>query len=203
MNKNIFILVLILSISIALKAQEKKVIQNNPNYKFQSEKQNTNQSTAVRRSTPAFQQYWSFGGNLGLAFWNGGSDVLIAPKGYFHVSPQFITGVGVTYIYSDGEFWVNNIGGSSGYVNYHSNSFGGSISGIYRPIPSLQLSVEYEGLQTEWRGIEENSYWNNAIYLGASFVSGPVSFGFRYDVIYDSSRSVYGSALTPIIGIIF
>lgn len=203
MYKNISFIIVFFFISIVALAQETTVIQNNPNYKFQSDKQNANQTTVVYGSAPVFQKYWSFGGNVGMSFWNGGTDILIAPKGFYHISPQFITGVGLTYIYSDGEYWINNIGGPNRYVNYHSNSFGGSISAIYRPIPFLQFSAEYEGLQTEWRSTIDDSYWNNAIYLGASFVSGPVSFGIRYDVLYDSNRSVYGSAWTPVIGFYF
>ncbi|NOQ91978.1 MAG: alpha-ketoglutarate decarboxylase, partial [Flavobacteriaceae bacterium] len=48
-----------------------------------------------------------------------------------------------------------------------------------------------------------DSYFNNAIYLGASFVSGHFSFGVRYDVLYDEGRSVYGDAWTPFIGVYF
>ena len=56
--------------------------------------------------------------------------------------------------------------------------------GAFRPIPFLQLSAEYEGLQTngsttiKFAGDRDDtnySYWNNAIYLGASFVSRNVS----------------------------
>ena len=198
MIKNLFIITAFFIFSSSLIAQEKIIIENNDNYQFQSDKNKPQQTTVVKQKTSLFQPRWSFGGNIGMSFWNGGTDIFIAPKAYYHLTPQFITGIGVTYIYSDGDYW-NGIR----YTNYHSNSFGGSVSALYRPIPYLQLSAEYEGLQTEWRGFVEDSYFNNAIYLGASFVSGPVSFGFRYDVLYDSNRSVYGSAWTPFIGFYF
>lgn len=199
-KRSLFVLTLLLT--FVIQAQEKIVIENNDNYKFQSEKNKPTQTTTIYKSAPVFQPSWSFGGNLGLSFWNSGTDIFLAPKAYYHVSPKFLTGVGVTYIYSDGEYWTNGIGGPR-YFNYHSNSFGGSVSALYRPIPFLQFSAEYEGLQTEWRGAFEDSYFNNAIYLGASFLSGPVSFGVRYDVLYDSNKSVYGSAWTPFIGVYF
>lgn len=195
-----FLIALLVSIN-AINAQ-KTVIQNNPNYKYQSGNETTTQ-TAVKRTIPVFNPYWSFGGNVGLSFWNGGTDLMIAPKAYYHLTPQFITGIGVTYMYSDGEYYGINIGAPNRYYNYHSNSFGGSVSALYRPIPYLQFSAEYEGLQTEWRGKYEDSYFNNAIYLGASFITGPFSIGFRYDVLYDSNKSVYGSAWTPFIGFYF
>jgi hypothetical protein len=182
-------IVLLFFISFITIAQEKTVIDNNPNYKFQSEKNVSSQTTV-----PAFQGYWSFGGNIGLAFWNGGTDILIAPKAYYHVTPMFLTGFGITYIYSDFD---------DNFFGYHSNSIGGSILAAIRPVPYLQFSAEYEGLNTNRGGYLPGNYWNNAIYLGASFVSGNVSFGFRYDVLYDSNQSVYGSAFNPIIGFYF
>jgi hypothetical protein len=165
-------------------AQEKTVIDNNSN----------EQQAVKKQVAPPYQRFWSFGGNLGLAFWNGGTDILLAPKAYYHVSPMFLTGFGVTYIYSD-----NN----DPIFGYHSNSFGGSVFLGLRPIPFLQFSAEFEPLYTNRGGYNEQSYWINALYLGASFVSGNVSFGLRYDIFYDNTRSVYGSALNPVIGFYF
>ncbi len=183
-------------------AQETEVIENNPNPQFQSEKQQQTQEAITQKKAP-YQKSWSFGGNLGLSFWNGGTDILLAPKAYYNVSPMFMTGFGITYIYSSAE---------DDFAKYSQNSFGASVLGAFRPIPFLQLSAEYEGLQTNGNSTikfpedrDENNYsfWNNAIYLGASFVSRNVSFGVRYDVLYDSSRSVYSSAWSPVIGFYF
>ena len=184
-------------------AQETEVIENNPNPQFQSKKQEQAQRTASQKKTIPYQKSWSFGGNIGLSFWNSGTDILLAPKAYYHVSPMFMTGFGITYIYSSAE---------DDFAKYSQNSFGASVLGAFRPIPYLQLSAEYEGLQTNgnsslrFPGDLEDfdySYWNNAIYLGASFVSRNVSFGVRYDVLYDSTRSVYSSAWSPVIGFYF
>ena len=202
MLKKLLYLLLIVFVSNTINGQEKIVIENNDNYQFQSEKNKPTQTTTIQRSAPVFQPRWSYGGNIGMSFWNGGTDIYLGPKAYYHISPKFLTGIGVTYIYSDGSYWTNGIGGSRKY-DYHSNSFGGSVSALYRPIPFLQFSAEYEGLQTEWRGVVDDSYWNNAIYLGASFVAGHFSFGFRYDVLYDSDKSVYGDAWQPFIGFYF
>ncbi|UCE94019.1 MAG: alpha-ketoglutarate decarboxylase [Flavobacteriaceae bacterium] len=191
-------------------AQERKVIETNADYEFQSEKNQATQTQSQTRpqaqnqtkKSYQFQPYWSFGGNIGLSFWNQGTDILIAPKAYYNVSPQFLTGFGLTYIYSSQE---------DDFAKYSQNSFGPSVMGAFRPVPFLQLSAEYEGLQTngdstiKFGDREKNSYsyWNNALYLGASFVSRNVSFGVRYDVLYDSSRSVYSSAWSPVIGFYF
>ena len=197
-----FTLILLL-LSISVFSQEKEVIENNADYQFQSDNQ-TQTATSPQNKVYTYKPSWSFGGNLGLSFWNGGTDILIAPKAYYNVSPMFLAGFGLTYIYSD---YKDDFG------KYSQNSFGPSIMGAFRPIPYLQLSAEYEGLQTNgsskvyFLGSDprENdySYWNNAIYLGASFVSKNVSFGIRYDVLYDASRSVYSSAWSPVIGFYF
>jgi len=203
MLKNLFYLLLIVFVSNTINGQEKIVIENNDNYQFQSEKNKPTQTTTIQRSAPVFQPRWSYGGNIGMSFWNGGTDIYFGPKAYYHISPKFLTGIGVTYIYSDGTYWTNGSIGGSKRHDYHSNSFGGGVSALYRPIPFLQFSAEYEGLQTEWRGRVDDSYWNNAIYLGASFVAGHFSFGFRYDVLYESDKSVYGDAWQPFIGFYF
>ena len=183
-------------------AQETEVIENNPNYQYQSEKQQQTRETITQKKAP-YQRSWSFGGNVGLSFWNGGTDILLAPKAYYNVSPMFMTGFGITYIYSSAE---------DDFAKYSQNSFGGSVLAAFRPTPFLQLSAEYEGLQTNGNSTikfpgdrDENNYsfWNNAIYLGASFVSRNVSFGVRYDILYDSTRSVYSSAWSPVIGFYF
>jgi hypothetical protein len=193
MIKKIFFLALFFIVFVSF-AQEKTVIENNPNYEFQSDKNSNMQKTVKKQTSPPFQKYWSFGGNLGVAFWNGGTDILLAPKAYYYVSPVFFTGYGITYIYSDSKDPI---------FGYHSNSIGGSVLLGVRPIPYLQFSAEYEPLYTNRGGYHAESYWSNALYLGASYVSGNVSFGFRYDVIYDAARSVYGSAWTPVIGFYF
>ena len=197
------IITCIICFSIPAFAQESEVIPNNKDYQFQSDKQQqqTQNTTQVKKTIP-YQRSWSFGGNLGLSFWNGGTDILLAPKAYYNVSPQFLAGFGLTYIYSSAE---------DDFAKYSQNSFGPSVMGAWRPIPYLQLSAEYEGLQTNGDGRfklgdredYDYSYWNNAIYLGASFVSRNVSFGVRYDILYDSTQSVYSSAWSPVIGFYF
>jgi len=119
MLKNIVPFAIFILITLKISAQEKIVIENNDDYQFQSEKNKTTQTTVVKKKVYTYQPSWSFGGNLGMAFWNSGTDIFLAPKAYYHVSPKFITGIGVTYIYSDGQYWSGNI---IGYENFHSNA---------------------------------------------------------------------------------
>ena len=200
MLKRIFVLFIIVSISFEINAQEKIVIENNPDYEFQSDKNKTQQTqtVVVKKTKPVFQPSLSFGGNIGLSFWNGGANILIAPKVYYHFTPQIFTGAGITYMYSKNSNYYN-----SDYYDYSSNSFGGSVMLGVRPMRFLQITAEYEGLNTNYNGYYTSSYWNNALYLGVSFVTGHVAFGFQFDVLYDDLKSPYGSAWTPVISFYF
>jgi len=194
MTFRLYLIICFCFIFVSVHAQEEEVINPSQTSTDQSKNQQGENNGAQERKNYTYQRSWSFGGNLGLSFWNGGTDILIAPKAYYNVSPKFLTGFGLTYIYSDYD---------DDFYGYHQNSFGASIMAAVRPVSMLQLSVEYEGLQTNRGGYAASTYWNNALYLGASFVSGPVSFGFRYDIIYDPLSSVYGSAFNPVIGFYF
>ncbi len=119
--------------------QEKEVIENIPNNEYQSEKAQETQVQPQTKKVYPYQRSWSFGGNVGLSFWNGGTDILLAPKAYYNVSPKFLAGFGLTYIYSSAE---------DDFAKYSQNSFGPSVLAAFRPIPFLQLSAEFEGLQT-------------------------------------------------------
>ena len=199
MLKRILIFSIIVTASFNIYAQEKIVIENNPDYEFQSEKNKTTTQTVVVQNTkPIFQPTISFGGNIGLSFWNGGANILIAPKAYYHFSPKIFTGVGLTYMYAKNSSYYN-----SDYYDYSSNSFGGSAMIGYRPMRFLQFTVEYEGLNTNYKNYYTNdSFWNNGLYLGASFITGHVAFGFQFDVLH-SSTSPYYSAWTPVISFYF
>lgn len=204
MLNRLYLLICFCLVFNSANAQEEEVINPSQTSTSQSQQKKGETSATQKRKANTYQRSWSFGGNLGLSFWNGGTDILIAPKAYYNVSPMFLTGFGFAYIYSD---YKDDFG------KYNQNSFGPSIMAAFRPIPSFQLSAEYEGLQTNGSSTfytlgannikNDYSYWNNAIYLGASFVSRNVSFGIRYDILYDANRSAYSSAWSPVIGFYF
>lgn len=193
MLKNLIaFLLLIFSTSVVL-AQEKFSLYDNSNYAFQTENTITKPSI-FEQTSPDFKKHWTFGGNLGLSFWNDGTSILIGPKAYYNFSPKFLTGFGISYMYSEYKYYN---------YSYHSNSYGGSVLAGYRPIYFLQISAEYEGLQTNYSGYYSDEYFVSALYLGISYVTGPVSFGIRYDVLYDTNKSIYSSAWNPFVGLYF
>ncbi len=163
------------------------------------------QSGNNQSSNSGMERKWYFGGFLSFAFWNEGTDLLIAPKAYYHFSPMFMLGFGLTYIYSDGEYRQYYSDGPSQIFNYHANSIGGSFAIIFRPINFLQLSAEYENLHTTWLGEDNFSriYWDTGLFLGVSYVTGNFAFGLRYNILYNSSTSPYASALTPVVSFYF
>lgn len=178
-------------------------ITNNTN---NSDSTVTKSKTQKKMNLP-FKKTWRFGGNIGFSFWNSGTDILVAPKAFYQISPQFMAGFGLTYIYSSGEYIRYYIDRPGEVFKYTSSSFGGSVLAVYRPVPYLQLSAEFEELYTNYNGGDgfATKYWNDALYLGVSFVSGSghVAFGFQYNVLYDARTSAYASALTPIISFYF
>ena len=204
MLNRLYLIICLCLVFNSANAQEEEVINPSQTSTSQSETPKGENNGPQKSKTSTYKRSWSFGGNLGLSFWNGGTDILIAPKAYYNLSPMFLTGFGLTYIYSD---YKDDFG------KYKQNSFGPSIKGAFRPIPSFQLSAEYEGLQTNGSNTiyflgdnnvkNDYSYWNNALYLGASFVSRNVSFGIRYDILYEVNRSAYSSAWSPFIGFYF
>ncbi|WP_366135878.1 alpha-ketoglutarate decarboxylase [uncultured Maribacter sp.] len=132
-----------------------------------------------------------FGGGIGLGFTNGGFNGTISPSAIYDVNNYFSAGVGLS---------VN-------YAKYDANKFlayGGSIVTFYNPIPLLQLSAEIEQLRVnESNTIFENDYWSPALFLGAGYRSNNVTFGIRYDLLYDKNKSIYADAWMPFVRVYF
>lgn len=143
------------------------------------------------------QNFWNdvrFGGSLGLSFGNGFFTGLIAPSAIYDFNKTFSAGAGLSAAYASQR-------------NFNTNSFGGSLIGMLRPIRGLQLSTEYEQLNVTRRyelegGNRTDSYWVPALFLGIGYNTGPVVTGIRYDVLH-SDKSFYRNALMPFVSIYF
>lgn len=195
MYKNIFTVILLVFSSFLMVAQNE--VSSSEYIAFNSNNTTSEKyvkTPSIQNNAPTFNRYWSFGGNLGLSFWNGNTSILLGPKAYYNFSPKFLGGFGLTYMYAENKNYD---------YSYHSNSFGGSVMIAVRPIYFLQISAEYEGLQTNYSGYYTDEYFVNALYFGLSYVTGPVSFGIRYDVLYDTNTSIYSSAWNPYVGFYF
>ncbi len=149
--------------------------------------------------------FWShvrFGGGVGASFGNGYTDVMLAPGAIYQFNEYVALGV--------------NVQGS--YVRqkdfYNSWIYGGSIIGLFNPIPEIQLSAEMQQLRVnldydkqyaeDFHIINnQRDFWNTALFLGAGYNTGNVVVGVRYNVLFNKSDYVYSSAFMPFIRVYF
>ncbi len=149
-------------------------------------------------------EFWShvmFGGGIGLSFGNDFFSGTLAPSAIYRFDEKLGVGAGLNMSYSTEKHF------------YESYILGTSIIGLYNVIPQLQLSAEFEQLYVN-RDFEEGyinidgsdpdeSYWYPGLYLGAGFNAGNVTMGLRFDVLYDSDKSIYGNAYNPFVRFYF
>lgn len=133
-----------------------------------------------------------YGGGVGLSFGNNFFSGTLAPFALYEINPYIMTGVGLNATYS----------------NFNANElfvYGGSLIGIVRPLQELQFSVEFEQLRVN-RSFNDSrlndKYWYPALFLGVGYTTGPVTFGIRYDVLYDDNKSIYTRAYMPFVRIL-
>ena len=71
--------------------------------------------------------------------------------------------------------------------------------------PELQLSVELEqvNVSTSFQGVfssnERDNFWATALFIGAGYRTGNVTFGIRYDILYDEDESIYADPWLPFV----
>jgi hypothetical protein len=136
-----------------------------------------------------------FGGGLGLGFTNGGFNGTISPSAIYEFNSQFAAGTSLNLSYAK-------------FDNDKFLAYGGSVLGLYNPLIQLQLSAEFEQLRIN-RSLDalpnpiEDDYWLPALFLGIGYRTNNVTFGLRYDVLYDNTRSIYANNLMPFVRFFF
>ncbi len=136
-----------------------------------------------------------FGGGLGLAFGNRSAQVSVAPSAIYLVNDLLAFGAGANYTYAR-------------FDDARLSAYGGSLISLFNPVRAIQLSAEFEQLRVR-RTLEvfpddiRDSYWLPALYLGAGYQTGPVTVGIRYDVLFQSDRSLYANPWLPFIRVYF
>ena len=144
-------------------------------------------------------KFWShvqYGGGLGLSFGDGFFSGTIAPSAIYRFNDRIATGIGLsgTYI-SEKNF-------------YNSAVIGASSITLFNLIREIQLSAEFEEYYVtrnfdEDLFIEDDDYWVPALFFGIGFQTQNVTMGIRYDVLYDSSKSVYANVYVPFVRVYF
>jgi hypothetical protein len=142
-----------------------------------------------------FWQNVRFGGGIGLGFGNEYFSIALSPGAVYQVSDKFATGLGLNFNYSkidQSEF----------------TAYGFSWLNFFNPIPPIQLSAELQPLRVStnypnsFPDLDEN-YWTTALFLGIGYSTPNVTFGVQYDVLYDSTRSIYSNPWIPFVRVFF
>ena len=155
--------------------------------------------TVLGQNQNAKIDFWNnvrFGGGIGLGFTNGGFNGSISPSAIYQVNEQFATGVSLNFNYAK-------------FNDDKLLAYGGSLLSLYNPVPFLQLSGEFEQLRINrtisYIGLDdiEDNYWSPALFLGIGYSNQNVTFGIRYDVLYDDNKSIYANAWMPFVRVYF
>lgn len=150
-------------------------------------------SQTTSDNTTSFWQNVQYGGGIGLNLGNGFFSGALAPNALYRFSPYVSTGVGLNFQYS------------SQRDVFQSTVLGASVIGLFNPYRALQISTEFEQLHVnrnfdeQFTGNEDDQYWYPALFLGLGYTSGNITFGIRYDVLYDEQKSIQLEAWMPFI----
>ncbi|MEO5788553.1 MAG: alpha-ketoglutarate decarboxylase [Gelidibacter sp.] len=148
------------------------------------------------QSSSDFWNHVRFGGGIGLSLGDGFFSGTLAPSAIYEFNNQFALGIGLNGTYNTQK------------NAYKSTVLGGSLIGLFNPIPEIQLSAEFEELNVSrnWDdrfAIPKENYWYPALFVGAGFRSHNVAVGIRYDVLYDKAKSIYAEAWAPFVRVYF
>ena len=152
-------------------------------------------SFAQSTNAHPFWEKVRFGGGLGLGFGNNSFNIQLAPSAIYEANTYYATGFGLQFNYA--EFNDDRFLG-----------YGATWLNLFNPIPMIQLSTELEqwrvNLSNESFGIPlEENYWLTSLFLGAGYRNNNITFGIRYDVLYDDDRSLYADPWVPFVRVYF
>lgn len=152
------------------------------------------QQTTAPKAQSDFWEKVQLGGGIGLSIGSGYTDISLAPSAIYNFNQYVALGLGAQYRYVKQKNY------------YASNLYGGSIIGLFNPIPEIQLSAELEELRVNVNLSRSDSnsqdYWNTGLFLGAGYKTGNVTIGARYNVLSDNNN-VYGNAFMPFVRVYF
>lgn len=146
-------------------------------------------------NTNTFWDHVRFGGGIGLSFGDGFFSGTLAPSAIYQFNEEFGLGLGLNGTYNS----LKN--------NYNSTILGVSVISLFNPIPELQVSGEFEQLNVNQKfensNFEDENYWLPALYVGLGYRTNNVTFGMRYDLLFDKNKSVFANAWTPFVRVFF
>lgn len=155
---------------------------------------------AQEEKTKEKSEFWKkvrFGGGIGLNSGSRNFSATLSPSAIYQFNDKFSLGFGLNGTY-------NKIKDAS-----KSTVLGGSLISLFNPLKGIQLSAELEQLNVNRKfegtlsGIPDSNFWTPALFLGAGYTTNHVTFGVRYDVLYNDTKSIYGNAFAPFIRVLF
>jgi len=156
------------------------------------------QETETVKAPKIKSEFWTkvrFGGGLGLNFGNSYTNIGISPSAVYQFNDQLAGGIGLNGNYS------------SKKNDFDATVLGASVITLFNPIREMQLSVEFEQNNINYKDKISNldtNYWTPALFLGAGYSLGDFgAIGMRYDVLYSDRKSVYGTAFIPFVRVFF
>ena len=153
-------------------------------------------STRAQQKSKDFWSHVRYGGGIGFSFGEGFFSGTLAPSAIYEFNEIMALGVGLNGTVSNRKRF------------YKSNIIGVSLIGLINIIPELQFSAEFEELHInrtfdDALNIPDDNYWSPALFLGAGYRSGNITFGIRYDMLYDNERSIYADPWMPFVRFYF
>ncbi|MEB8328706.1 alpha-ketoglutarate decarboxylase [Flavobacteriaceae bacterium KMM 6897] len=142
--------------------------------------------------------FWNnvhYGGGIGLGFGRDSFNASLSPSAIYQANEQIAMGLGLNFNYSKFQ--------DSKFIAY-----GGSLLTLYNPVRPIQLSAELEQLRVnrdfvfDGANIEDN-YWSPALFIGIGYSNRNVTFGIRYDLLYDDEKSIYADPFMPFVRVYF
>ena len=142
-----------------------------------------------------FWNHVRFGGSLGLSFGDGFFSGTIAPSAIYQFNSKFATGVGLNATYNKQDNF------------FKSTILGASVIGLYNPVREFQVSAEFEQLNVNRKFddpvFENDNYWYPALFMGIGYSNRNVTFGIRYDLLYNREKSIYAEPYMPFVRVFF
>ncbi len=150
----------------------------------------------AQQQSSEFWNHVRFGGGIGLSFGDGYFSGTIAPSSIYEFDDNLALGLGLNATFNK----QTNV--------YKSTILGGSIIGLFNVLTELQLSAEFEQLHVNRTydvnlSIDKENYWVPALFVGAGYRNGNVTFGVRYDILYDADKSIYADSWAPFVRFYF
>ena len=155
-----------------------------------------NAQNTINSNSSDFWNHVQYGGSIGLSFGDNFFSGTLAPSAIYQFDKPVALGISLNGTYNTQENF------------YKSTIFGGSVLALFNPIREIQLSAEFEELNVSrnWddrTGFEDENYWYPALFLGVGYSTNNVTFGIRFDVLYDKYKSIYADSWAPFVRVYF